>query len=99
MNNGNIVETDIIGLNCVIDAYRDVKKQTSKEIELKHGAAYLLTALFKEHEGKDHVSVGIKYPNGDVEKPMSGKHLYISTFVALSLFLCIVMFYVVVSYT
>ena len=51
------------------------------EVELKHGAAYLLTALLKEHEGKDHLSVGIKYPNGDVEKPMSAKYLYISKFV------------------
>ena len=60
-----------------------MKKQTSKEVELKHGAAYLLTALFKEHGGKDHLSVGIKYSNGDVEKPMSAKYLYISKFVGL----------------
>ncbi|CAB4023040.1 Neurogenic locus notch 1 [Paramuricea clavata] len=56
---------------------KDVKKQTSKEVELKFGTPYMLTALFKEHEGKDHVSVGVKYPSGDVEKPMTGKYLYI----------------------
>jgi hypothetical protein len=61
-----------------------VKKQTSKEVELKHGAAYLLTALLKEHGGKDHLSVGIKYPTGDVEKPMSKKYLYLSKFACSS---------------
>jgi hypothetical protein len=61
-----------------------VKKQTSKEVELKYGTAYLLTALLKEHGGKDHLSVGVRYPSGDVEKPMSGKHLYISKIACLS---------------
>jgi hypothetical protein len=65
----------------LFDVFRDVKKQTSKEVELKLGTPYMLTALFKEHEGKDHVSVGVKYPSGDVEKPMSGKYLYLSKIV------------------
>lgn len=72
-----------------------MKKQTSREVELKHGATYLLTALFKEHEGKDHLSVGIKYPNGDVEKPMSAKYLYISKFALAHFFLS---FYLVLSF-
>lgn len=55
-----------------------MKKQTSQKVELKRGTPYLLTALFKEHGGSDHLSVGVKYPGGTVEKPMSGTHLYIS---------------------
>ncbi|XP_028410745.1 uncharacterized protein LOC114533429 [Dendronephthya gigantea] len=76
---GNPVK--ILELHHMATGYRqwdkDVKKQTSKEIELKHGMAYLLTALLKEHGGKDHLSVGVKYPGGEVEKPMSGKYLFI----------------------
>ena len=69
--------------------FRNEKKQTSKDVELTKGLAYLLTVLFKEHEGKDHVSVGVKYPNGDVEKPMSAKNLYLSKFTSFCLRICL----------
>ena len=57
---------------------RDVKKQTSKDVELKQGKIYLMTGFLKEHGGGDHLSIGVKYPGGNVEKPISGINLYIS---------------------
>ena len=32
--------------------------------------------MANKHSPRDHLAVGVQLPNGEIQKPMSGSHLY-----------------------
>jgi putative membrane-bound dehydrogenase-like protein len=46
--------------------------QVSSPIHLNAGIAYLLEARHREGTGEDHLLVGVKYPDGVLERPIGG---------------------------
>ena len=53
------------------------KDQTAKAMHLSECYFYKLEVFMgNEQAVDDHLSVGVRLPNGQIQKPMSGKHLY-----------------------
>jgi hypothetical protein len=58
--------------------YRDWTAQTNQRsaaILLQAGNRYYIEALHKEGGGGDHISVGVQFPNGTMERPLSTQWL------------------------
>lgn len=51
-------------------------QQQSEPITLQAGAYYYIMALMKEQEGGDNLAVGWQFPNGILERPVNGQHLF-----------------------
>jgi autotransporter-associated beta strand protein len=49
--------------------------QKSAAISLTAGQRYYIEAIFKEGVGGDHMSVGVEYPNGALERPIPAHRL------------------------
>ena len=59
-----MIVAELCDLSC---RYRE---QASKPQLLVKGTCYYLEATMVERTGKDSLSVGVKYPNGQEEKPI-----------------------------
>ena len=55
--------------------YNKYASQQSVPIYLQAGQRYYIEALHNEGNGGDHLSVGWKMPNGNLERPILGSHL------------------------
>ena len=51
-------------------------QQQSTSIYLQEGQLYYIKALMKEGVGGDNLAVGWQLPNGTLERPISGEHLF-----------------------
>jgi uncharacterized repeat protein (TIGR02543 family) len=51
-------------------------QQHSELITLQAGAYYYIMALMKEHEGGDNLAVGWQLPDGALERPIAGQHIF-----------------------
>ena len=51
-------------------------QQSSGAIYLVQGRYYYIKALMKEHEGGDNLAVGWQLPDGTMERPIRGEHLF-----------------------
>jgi len=49
--------------------------QKSAQIYLEAGQQYYIAAYMKEHGGYDHLEVGWQFPDGTMDRPISGMHL------------------------
>lgn len=56
--------------------YDKYPSQKSAPVFLEEGKMYYLMALAKDGTGGDHLSVGWEWPDGTLERPMQGKHLF-----------------------
>ena len=45
--------------------------QVTQKVWLAAGKSYYIKALMKEGGGGDHVSVGVRYPGGKLDRPIS----------------------------
>ena len=57
------------------EAWTTYASQTSAAIPLVAGQRYYLEALYKEGGGGDHLSVGVQYPGGALERPIPAHRL------------------------
>jgi ELWxxDGT repeat protein len=55
--------------------YNKYPSQQSALISLQKGQLYYIEALHKEGVNSDHLSVGMQYPNGTLERPIQGARL------------------------
>lgn len=51
-------------------------QQQSVPITLQAGEYYYVKALMKEHEGGDNLAVGWELPDGTMQRPIPGEHLF-----------------------
>ena len=51
-------------------------QQQSAPVMLQAGEYYFVKALMKEHEGGDNLAVGWQLPDGTMQRPMAGEHLF-----------------------
>jgi len=56
--------------------FRSPSKQSSKPIFLSRCRLYKIEVFMTEQELDDHLSVGIKFPNGQEQKPMDATNLF-----------------------
>ena len=52
--------------------------QQSSPVQLVKGKAYYMEALMKEGGGGDHITVGVKFPSGTLQRPISQEDIYIT---------------------
>lgn len=51
-------------------------QQQSAPVMLQAGQYYFVKALMKEHEGGDNLAVGWQLPDGTMQRPIAGEHLF-----------------------
>ena len=57
--------------------FRYPDAQTTEKLWLVAGKSYYMKGLIKEGEGGDHLSVGVRYPDGKFDRPIS-KNIFLS---------------------
>ena len=53
------------------------RSQRSSTVYLRGGRVYFMEALMIDAGGPDHLSVGVRIPGGGLQRPISGKNLYV----------------------
>ena len=55
---------------------RSLSKQISQPIYLSRCHLYNIEVFMREYVKEDHLSIGIKFPNGEEQKPVYAKNLF-----------------------
>lgn len=55
---------------------RSLSKQISQPIYLSRCHLYNIEVFMREYVNEDHLSIGIKFPNGEGQKPVYAKNLF-----------------------
>ena len=58
-----------------VEEWERDERQHSASIHLRRGQRYYVEVLHKEGEASDHVEVGWRLPNGQLQRPIPGRHL------------------------
>ena len=62
--------------NEVFTIHRYAKQQKSKTVKLKEGGCYYISAAMREGGGGDNLSIGVRFPRGKRQWPMSGQYIF-----------------------
>ena len=52
------------------------RSQTATPVYLRKGRVYFLEALMVDAGGPDHLTIGVRLPNGRMQRPVSSRDIY-----------------------